>query len=647
MSLGTSRENRRIGPTHWRVSLGLAVVTVFALVPFLFKPFHIDDPLFIWAAKHIQQEPGNFYNFQVNWTDRFRPMHEITQNPPLACYYWAAAAALGGGNFNEWWLHTAGLLPAIGVVLGTARLARGLCRRPSLAAVGVLCTPIFLISSTNVMCDTLMSCWWVWSVVCWREGLEEQRTGKIALAAGLASLAALTKYFGIALLPLLLMDGLVRSFPRFRNRTSAETGAEKTGDRVRSSPAMFAWLLLPIAVMVGFEVFTRHLYGHGLLSGAADYAKEYYLGPKETYAMKAIATLTFSGCSLISLLFYAYRTGLRYWHGVLILMGAGVLAWVLLDRSPHFIMPNGRRPTTIDLCLQVTVQLFLGAGVIALTLGDFWTTVRNYRQAAPETGRIGLAGSRVPRGSAFADSLLLLCWVAGTIFFTGCVNWTINGRSVLPMVPALSILLCRRLDFAAPQAKPRWLDWWPVLPAAAITLIATQTDYVAASAAREAAQRVMGIAAAQQRHVWFSGHWGFQYYMEQLGAEGVHGGKIDVPNSASFLRAGGLFVLPMNNDVWILPPPNVGVLDVMKLELSPWGTSQVPARCTGFYSSLAGVMPFGLGQEYQTDPKYYESAKDTRYDSYRLLELLEDAQIERQVDPSDFPASFRDSTKSR
>ena len=45
-----------------------------------------------------------------------------------------------------------------------------------------------------------------------------------------------------------------------------------------------------------------------------------------------------------------------------------------------------------------------------------------------------------------ADSLFLLLWVAGTFWFTAYLNWTVNARSILPMVPAVGILLARRLE---------------------------------------------------------------------------------------------------------------------------------------------------------------------------------------------------------
>lgn len=61
------------------------------LVPYVNKAFHIDDPLFIWPAKHIRTEPLDFYNFNVNWNGTMMPMWTRSQNPPLTSYYLALA----------------------------------------------------------------------------------------------------------------------------------------------------------------------------------------------------------------------------------------------------------------------------------------------------------------------------------------------------------------------------------------------------------------------------------------------------------------------------------------------------------------------------------------------------------------------------
>src|ERR1051326_6369725 len=74
----------------------IVFIVLAALIPFLTKPFNMDDPLFIWAAHQIKQHPSDPYGFQVNWYGSLSPMYEVTKNPPLACYYLALVASILG-----------------------------------------------------------------------------------------------------------------------------------------------------------------------------------------------------------------------------------------------------------------------------------------------------------------------------------------------------------------------------------------------------------------------------------------------------------------------------------------------------------------------------------------------------------------------
>ena len=136
----SSRSPRpRTGPAS--PSLGsphllVLAITLACLLPFLGKPFHIDDPLFIWAAKQITSHPVDFYGFPVNWYGTVMRMADVMQNPPLTSYYLAATAAPFG--FQEWAVHFALLVPALLAASGTFALARRFCRRPWLAALAAV-----------------------------------------------------------------------------------------------------------------------------------------------------------------------------------------------------------------------------------------------------------------------------------------------------------------------------------------------------------------------------------------------------------------------------------------------------------------------------------------------------------------------------
>jgi len=215
---------------RWTLTLWVGA----ALGPLLAKPFNIDDPLFVWLANQVLARPAAPFDFSVNWYGFVLPLWAFTGNPPGAGYFFAAAGGLFG--WSEIGLHFAGLLAALAVILGTHRLAARWCAQPLLAAGVVLCMPVFLVSASTVMCDVLMLACWVWAVVFWVEGLERDSASKIFAAGLLVALALLTKYFGVALVPLLAVYG---------------------GMHQRKFGAWVFALLLPVAALGGYEWLTR------------------------------------------------------------------------------------------------------------------------------------------------------------------------------------------------------------------------------------------------------------------------------------------------------------------------------------------------------------------------------------------------------
>ena len=179
------------------------VVVVLEL--FSGKAFTIDDPLFLWLGAHLQTNPLDFFGFAVNWYGVEQPMYEITKNPPLGGYYVALAAQLFG--WSEVALHRAFLLPAAVAAGLTYSLARRLCSRPFEAALIGVATPAFLVSSTNIMCDTLTLALFCGSLRCWIAGLDRDRWTWLLAASILACLAFLTKDFALSLVPLFLAHG--------------------------------------------------------------------------------------------------------------------------------------------------------------------------------------------------------------------------------------------------------------------------------------------------------------------------------------------------------------------------------------------------------------------------------------------------------
>jgi 4-amino-4-deoxy-L-arabinose transferase-like glycosyltransferase len=522
----------------------LALVVLAALVPFLARPFNIDEPLFIWTARQIQMHPGNPYGFNVNWYGTAMPMSVVTKNPPLACYYLALAAKLFG--WSEAGLHAAFLLPALAAIWGTYRLARRLCQWPLLAALATLFTPVFLVSATTVMCDVLMLAFWVWAVVLWLEGMERDHFWKLTAAGLLIGFAALTKYYGACLIPLLAAYSLI--------------------DKRR--PGWWAIrLLIPVAMLYVYQLATLLLYGHPLFAIATDYA----LSMKEQYGFSraaiAMTGLTFTGGCLAMAFFFApllWRTRLL----------AVFAAFVVLISTAFFIIGAVTKKyeplqsvSGPFMEIQIVFWAVGGAWVLALSLAEVWAR-------------------------RDASSWLLGLWMFGTFVFAALFNWIVNGRSLLPMAPAAGILLVRYLERNVLSDRKTWSGGVIICLAAGgvLALLAARADFQLATAVRQSARQVWAGYGHGTRPLWFQGHWGFQYYMDALGAS-----ALDLKRSV--VNPGDHLAIPHNNSNVLVPDPEKTVLR----EILTFPGPGLLATCNetmgaGFYASLWGPLPFVFGR---------------------------------------------------
>ncbi|MHB1423260.1 MAG: glycosyltransferase family 39 protein [Gemmataceae bacterium] len=531
-------------------ALAVVLICTGCLAPFVNKAFTIDDPLFLWTAQHIQRHPLDPYGFEVNWYISPERMADVTKNPPLACYALALAGFFFG--WSEIALHMVFLLPAAGAAWGTYRLAEGLCGRPLLATLAAVLTPVFLVSSSNVMCDTMMLCLWVWAIVCWRRGLD--RPGWLIVAAILIGLCALTKYFGASLIPLLFAYTLLS-----RQRLLAGVAA----------------LLIPILLLTVYQLATLRMYNSGLLLDAVGFS----VGARELYGQgwrTPLIGLAFTGGCLAGVVFFL---PLLWPRRTLLLFG--VLSALLA-------LPLGAaRGWEGSFLLQAALFVLGGVAVVALAAAD-WRRCRD------------------------ADGWLLLLWTAGTLTFSIGVNWVINARSLLPLAPAAGILIARRFDWLrGPAVEPAaWREAWPLAPAAVVALLVADMDRGRAEADRDAARLVAESTFSQQGTLWFEGHWGFQYYLQNRG-----GAAVDQDEVPLHFHKDDFLALPGENTGvnWEPPAETVYAFQTIDEALSPLGCTMNRHRGAGFYSHDHGPLPFVFG-----------SAATQRYRLLRFAASIDD-----------------------
>lgn len=521
----------------------LTGIVLAVLVPFLGKPFNIDDPLFIWAAHQIQANPANPYGFPVEWGWTQFPMWKVTENPPLAAYYLAAAAGIIG--WSEVALHAAFLVPVLAAVLGTYRLARRLCHQPMLATLIMLFTPVFLVSSLTLMCDMSMLAFWIWAVIFWLEGTGQEKNWKLLVAAALITLAELTKYYGACLVPLLAAYSLVARRPLIR----------------------WAYhLLLPLAALLAYQLVTQALYGKSLLYGAMDYSTFSRTFFGFSTAQNSLIGLVFTGGCVAAAVIFAPLL----WRGrtLALFFGIAIAVVLLLFSGEAFWKKYGAISGATQMAVKIQAMLWSAAGLSLLALAI--AEIRQRRDAL---------------------SCLLTLWLLGTFAFATFLNWTINARSILPMTPAAGMLIARRLEMKNIFKGEFWSPG--IICCLAISMVLSvsvlRADYLTAFAVRTNAREACDSFRQRVGTLWFQGHWGFQFYMDQGGATALDAKRSD-------LKPGDAVAVPSSNtNIRLLDPRYAELVGVHKVP-GPWlATTTEQSMGASFYASAFGPLPFAFG----------------------------------------------------
>ena len=529
-----------VGGNEHRRHIGWCVLlTVACLLPFVGKAFHIDDTVFLRTAQHIQQDPIDFYGLDTFTSGKRLSMAAHALNPPLMSYVVALVALVAG--WHEVAMHLAMLVPAVAACLGTYCLARRFCTRPLDAAAGAVLTPVFLVSSTTVMCDVLMVALYIWAIELWARGLDRDRVGWLVASGACAGVCFLVKYFGLTLVPLLAVYGLL----------------------LRRRPG---WWLLPLAipfvVVAGYEWMTYALYGRGLFYNALFRTSSHPVEPT-LWLHRSISGLCFAGgCNAVVLFF----TPLLWRRRSLVFGGVAVIVCVVALSFAEKV--SGLRLRDADGVHWVKVgqvALFTAAGLQVLVL-----VVLDLIHRRDES------------------SCLLACWILGTFVFTTYINWSVTARTILPMAPALGIVLARRIDHGSGAAA--WKRICALGATGLLSIAVARSDTLWANSVRDAVQRGMQVVEGHPGKIHFHGRWGFQWYMESFGAR-----PLDM-EQLNQLAPGDLIVVAENNLAAPRPPAHI-VAAVYKAQSSGSRGLAVmwKAAGAGFYSDKWGPMPFAIG----------------------------------------------------
>ena len=219
------------------------------------------------------------------------------------------------------------------------------------------------------------------------------------------------------------------------------------------------FLLIPLAAL-GLKISTFRLYGSGLLSEAAAYSRQ--SGAAVRLLAGLLIGLTFLGGCFVPAFFYAPLLWSR--RALMLLGGLAALCLlpvVLSERIGWFPL-NATDGFRWGVIAQMGFFVFGGVSLLATMAAINLWRIRD------------------------AETWLLALWCGGTFLFASIFNWTVNGRSLLPLTPAAAILLVRRLDVGRGWVTARSAAalGLPLLLSALVGFGVTWADFQLANSAR-------------------------------------------------------------------------------------------------------------------------------------------------------------------
>lgn len=526
----------------WRECGLVAAVTAGLLLPFIGKAFYIDDPLYIWGARHIASDPLDFYGFDLNWYGCPQSMSKTMLNPPLTSYYLAIVGSLFG--WSEISLHLGMLVAHVLTAVGIYRLACQLTLYPVIASFAAVLTPVFLVSSTQVMCDVMTLGFLVWSMSLWIDGVRKECWGRLLAGAVLASFCGLTKYFGASVVPLLLLYSILARPKQW---------------------IAYMLVAIPIVVLVAYELNYRRMYGLSPMEESGKFSEWTWWKRKMEVLPTMMTALSFVGGGVAAPGIFAliYRPARAViWMAV---VGGGALGLVFLFDRIYDLQLAATQGLPRSVAFQMAIFLSVAIYLLLLAMKQLFQ-----------------------RRSA--ESAVLAALTLGTLAFSGYVNWIVNGRSILPIAVAGGLLVGRELE----QWREAGLDqpwrWQLSLGLCALlALLVTVSDYMVARSEKVVAEAVVHAVGPNKDRLWFEGYWGYKYYMRELGVR-------EIDACSTLLHHGDLFTMPANQGLeFRIPSPFLRQVYIAEAPLFPLVSTMSVRHSAGFYASFFGRLPYSFG----------------------------------------------------
>ena len=520
----------------------LMVFTLLVTLPFIFKPVHMDDNGFIDFARARLEAPLEIrledYTFFGQENEYF-----IDTHPPLTSSYLALLIDASGGESVPL-LHLGFLIFPLLAAASMYSLARLFTRYAMWAALLLMATPGVMVMSHSLMSDMPGLSLWLASIALYMHGLRRKSLGLMSICGVVITLGVFTSYQVLSVIPLLFVYALLR--------------------RSLSLQSILPFVL-PLSSFFSYAVW------HWVAVG---FPPRFSYGVGEPLAWYSVvqkggsAMLTLGGAMIFfAILMRVLLT--RRWDMVVYLAFL-IPLWV----SFVFQYLSGRY--TAAAALGSMLFLPLGILLIYRIYADGWERLRKERR------------------NKRADTVFLLLWLSGVLFYVIVLLPYSSVRYLLPAFPPLILLFIRLVEdrFAGKRTIRNLMLAAVVLTAVGGMLVA-EADYELAVSnrqfARNQAVEYGRQAALTGNHVWFVGEFGYRYYLEEQGFRELPKDTI-VPEGDIILQSPLADPRPFSE----VMEDRVELVEIIGYrDLLPLRVTSFEAHA-GFYGHFWGLLPFSF-----------------------------------------------------
>jgi len=541
----------------------ILIIVLFSIItslPFIFKPYHVDDPVFIYVAEQVIKDPLRPYSFNLEWSsDSGQASH--MDDTPLVSYFAALAFILSGRT--EASVHV--LLILFHIIAGISFYyiaKRFLAKNALIATLIMIATPTFLVMSNNVMPDVPMISLFLLAAALFIYGVDKMDHRLMFLGSFVAGMSYLTKPNAIVILPLLALYALLRKKPKY-----------------------MLYVLTPVIMIILWSIHNHYIQDDVLILGYIPFLLRIKAsaGGAEIYLAYFISNLSYiGGATLFPFFFlYPFLNRKRNWIFLIAsLISTMALAAILYKVSVNFI--SGQY-TLFQLALFV-------AFITSSTFFILVVIADNYKKIGPCIKNI----FSITKSKCDFDTFFLLVWFFGVYI----LNSGISGGSVkyntlfLPPLLLVYMTMFRKYSIKY-KLKMRIPLIILLLTTATVGLGVAFADLEFARVYKHFSYNVADEYKTSDNTLWIRGHYGFQYYM-------VEKGHVPIPLTTNEPKKGDIIIkarIPSPRSIAPELEERTELIKTVSYDgLIPIRVQNGGAH-SGFYTYGGGFLPYSFSKE--------------------------------------------------